>query len=140
MKSLKIRSLLLGSFMFAFGTLKLFDPIGHWFHVQLINSGIGDFAFPFGVGTEIITGLILLGALVFRNKMSERRFLALIIAGSGIVVFTMIMAIYVHLQPNVPANVLPLGIKAPIIPVSMLIVAAANIFLSAKRFTNASVN
>lgn len=134
MKALKIRSLLLGIFMFSFGTLKLVQPISGWFHTQLITSGIGDFAFPFGVGNEILTGLILLGALIFQRKMNDKRFLALIAIGSVLVVFTMIIAIYVHLQPNVPANVLPLGIKPPYIPVSVLILAIANIYYTAKLF------
>ncbi|MBK0377854.1 hypothetical protein [Mucilaginibacter segetis] len=134
MKSLKIRSLLLGSFIFAFGALKLVDPFGSWFHIQLINSGLGDFMFPFGVGTEITTGLILLGALIIKSKIFYRRFLAFIIAGSVLVVFTMITAIYVHLQPNVPANVLPLGIKPPVIPVTVLILAAVNILFTFKLY------
>ena len=34
-----------------------------------------------------------------------------------LILFTqMVVAIYVHLQPQVPASVLPLGIKAPVIP------------------------
>jgi len=137
MKSLKIRSWLLGSFMFTFGTLKLLNPFGHWFHVQLINSGIGDLMFPFGVGTEITTGLILLGALLFKSKMSDPRFLTLMMVGSGLVVFTMITAIYVHLQPNVPANVLPLAIKPPFIPVSVLIFAVTNIVYTLKLYRKA---
>jgi hypothetical protein len=32
-------------------------------------------------------------------------------------------AIYVHLQPQVPAGVLPLGIKPPVIPVVVLLLA-----------------
>ncbi len=135
MKSLKIRSWILGVFMFMFGALKLVVPtIGSWFHTQLITSGIGDFAWPFGVGTEIITGLILLGALVFQNKMSAHRFYTFIVFGSCLVVGTMVVAVYVHLQPNVPANVLPLGIKPPFIPVSVLILAAANIFYTIKLY------
>jgi hypothetical protein len=135
MKFLKIRSWILGVFMFVFGTLKLVYPIiGGWFHTQLITSGIGDFAFPFGVGTEIITGLILLGALILQNKMHARRFFALIIFGSCLVVGTMVVAVYVHLQPNVPANVLPLGIKPPVIPLSVLVLAAANIFYTIKFY------
>ena len=131
MKSLKIRSWILGVFMFMFGTLKLaIHTIGGWFHTQLITSGIGDFAWPFGVGTEIIAGLILLGALIFEDKMSARRFFTFIISGSFLVVGTMIVAVYVHLQPNVPANVLPLGIKPPVIPVSVLILAASDMVLS----------
>ncbi|MFA6245412.1 MAG: hypothetical protein WC615_00635 [Mucilaginibacter sp.] len=135
MKSLKIRSWILGVFMFMFGSLKLVIPtIGGWFHTQLTTSGIGDFAWPFGVGTEIITGLILLGALIFEGKTYARRFFSFIIFGSGLVVVTMIVAVYVHLQPNVPANVLPLGIKPPVIPVSVLILAVANIFYTLKLF------
>lgn len=136
MKSLKIRSWLLGSFMFAFGTLKLVNPFGGWFHVQLITSGIGDYAFPFGVGTEIATGVIILGALIFKNKMPEKRFLTFIITGSILVVLTMITAIYVHLQPNVPANVLPLGIKPPFIPATVFILSAVNIFYITRLYKN----
>jgi len=133
MKFLKIRSWILGIFMFMFGTLKLFNPISGWFHIQLITSGIGDFAWPFGVATEIVTGLILLGALIFEGKIYARRFLNFIIFGSCLVVLTMIMAVYVHLQPKVPAYVLPLGIKPPVLPVSVLILSAANIFYAIKR-------
>jgi len=126
---------MLGVFMFMFGVLKLMIPtIGGWFHTQLINSGIGDFAWPFGVGTEIFTGLILLGALIFESKVPFNRFLTLIIFGSVLVVGTMIVAVYVHLQPNVPANVLPLGIKPPFMPVSVLILATANIFYTLKLY------
>ncbi len=137
MKSLKIRSWLLGAFMFVFGTLKLVNPIRGWFHVQLITSGIGDFAFPFGVGAEIITGLLLIGALVLNGKLSPGRFFTAIIIGSVLVVFTMITATYVHLQPRVPANVLPLGIKPPIIPLSVMVLAIANILYTAKRYKTA---
>jgi len=107
MNTLKIRSWILGIFMFSFGALKLVDPFGGWFHIQLIKSGIGNFAFPFGIGAEIITGLILIGALVFQGKMFSGRFFTFILVGSSLVIFTMITAIYVHLQPDVPANVLP---------------------------------
>ena len=41
----------------------------------------------------------------------------------------MATAIYVHLQPNVPAEVLPLKIKSPFIPVFFLLLALTNIYL-----------
>ncbi|MDR3696368.1 hypothetical protein [Mucilaginibacter sp.] len=138
MKSLKIRTWILGIFMFLFGALKLIDPFNGWFHTQLITSGIGDFAFPFGVGTEITTGLILLLALIFKDKMPARRFFVFIIFGSCLVVTTLIVAVYVHLQPNVPAAVLPLGIKPPVIPLSVMILAVANIFYTIKLYKTTS--
>jgi hypothetical protein len=138
MKLLNVRSWILGIFMFLFGALKLINPVKGWFHTQLITSGIGDSAFPFGVGAEIITGLILLVTLLYKDKILRRRFFTFIIFGSGLVVFIMIPAIYVDLQPNVPANVLPLGIKPPVIPVTVLIVAAANIFFGIKLYKTTS--
>ena len=33
----------------------------------------------------------------------------------------MLVAVYVHLQPGVPPEVLPLGIKAPVIPLFVLL-------------------
>ena len=138
MKFLQIRSWILGVFMFLFGSLKLINPFNAWFHIQLITSGIGDFAFPFGVGAEIITGLILLVTLIYKGKIIPRWFFTFIISGSGLVVATMITAIYVHLQPNVPANVLPLGIKPPVIPLAVLILAATNILLTIKLYKTSS--
>jgi cytochrome c oxidase subunit IV len=124
--------------MFVFGTLKLVNPISGWFHTQLITSGIGDAMFPFGVGNEILTGLILLVTLLIKDKLRARPYMALIILGSCMVVGTMIVAVYVHLQPNVPASVLPLGIKPPVIPISVLVLAVVNIFYAIKMFKTTS--
>jgi len=44
----------------------------------------------------------------------------------------MCIATYVHLQPNVPAAVLPLGIKPPVIPLSFLMLAAGDLFMHAR--------
>ena len=38
------------------------------------------------------------------------------------------VAIYVHLQPGVPASVLPLGIKPPVIPVIVLLLGLLTAF------------
>src|SRR6266704_3625979 len=78
MKFLKARSWILGIFMFLFGALKLINPFNGWFHTQLIASGIGDFTFPFGVGAEIITGLILLVTLIYKDKILPRQFFTFI--------------------------------------------------------------
>jgi len=44
-----------------------------------------------------------------------------LLTASSILVVQMCVAIYVHLQPGVPASVLPLGIKPPVIPVTVLL-------------------
>jgi hypothetical protein len=40
----------------------------------------------------------------------------------------MAVAIYVHLQPEVPASVLPLGIRPPLIPLFFMLLAGLNLF------------
>jgi hypothetical protein len=46
-----------------------------------------------------------------------------------LILFTQMgVAIYVHLQPGVPASVLPLGIKPPVIPVVVLLLGLLTAF------------
>ena len=49
-----------------------------------------------------------------------------------ILVTQMSVAIYVHLQPEVPANVLPLGIKPPVIPSVVLVLGLLTALLSGR--------
>jgi hypothetical protein len=42
-------------------------------------------------------------------------------------VASMAVATYVHLRPEVPASVLPLGIKPPFIPLFVMILAGLNL-------------
>jgi hypothetical protein len=44
----------------------------------------------------------------------------ILLIACGSVVLEMLVAVYVHLQPGVPAGVLPLGIKPPVIPLFVL--------------------
>ena len=46
----------------------------------------------------------------------------------------MIMAIYVHLHSNVPAEVLPMENKPPFMPIFFLLIVSANFFLYRKRY------
>jgi hypothetical protein len=48
-------------------------------------------------------------------------------AASAMLIFMMIVAVYVHLQPAVPAAVLPLKIKPPFIPAFVMLLAATNL-------------
>jgi hypothetical protein len=45
----------------------------------------------------------------------------------------MCVAIYVHLQPGVPASVLPLGIKTPVIPGVVLLLGLLTAFAVWKK-------
>jgi predicted neutral ceramidase superfamily lipid hydrolase len=101
--------------MLTFGFLKFVSPtIDGWFHVQIQQSHLPHSAILMGKIAEIVTGtLFLLPRLrPWRGTWESR---ILLIACSSLFL-VMLVAIYVHLQPGVPSEVLPLGIKPPFIP------------------------
>ena len=115
-RSAKIRlSLFLGLLMLTFGFLKCVSPtIDGWFHVQIQQSHLPHSAILIGKSAEIMTGLLFLLPRVrlWQAKWEGR---ILLIACSSLFL-EMLVAVYVHLQPGVPSEVLPLGIKPPVIP------------------------
>ena len=108
-------SVVLGLLMLTFGFLKFVSPtIDGWFHVQIQQSHLPHSAILMGKIAEIVTGtLFLLPRLRPWRGTWERRIL--LIACSSL------FLVYVHLQPGVPPEVLPLGIKPPVIPLFVLL-------------------
>jgi len=126
-KVVKYNSLFLGAVMFMFGFLKFFDPFNTWFHVQISKSGLPPLGIPVGIAAEMSIGLSLLLASFFRAKIG-RLFKPIVSVASSGLIFNMAVATYVHLQPEVPAHVLPFGIKPPFIPLIVMLLAALNLF------------
>lgn len=126
-KILKYNSNFLGVLMFLFGFLKLFEPIRTMFDVQITKSGLPRVSIPLGVAGEMSIGLGLLSASCSRRRISNLSGPIVFVASAGLIV-NMGIATYVHLQPEVPAKVLPLGIKPPFIPLSVMSLAALNLF------------
>ena len=126
-KVLKYNSRFLGTVIFMFGFLKFFDPFHTWFHIQIAKSGLPPLGVPLGMAAEMSIGLGLLLASSFRQRIRSLFTPIVALASAGLVV-NMAVAIYVHLQPEVPANVLPLGIKPPFIPLVFLLLAGLNLF------------
>jgi hypothetical protein len=117
---LKFLSLLLGVWMFMFGFLKFFQPISGWFDIQIQQSHLPHEAILAGKVSEIVTGLLFLLPWFLKSLTAKTRDQLLLLA--CLILFTQMgVAIYVHLQPGVPARVLPLGIKPPVIPVFVLL-------------------
>ena len=123
--------LFLGATFFLFGFLKLFDPFHSWFEVQIANSGLPAPSFAMGIAGEIGTGLAMLGSFFARRRLADARH---VLSGGACLslIVMMCVATYVHLQPNVPAAVLPLGIKSPVIPLSFLMLAACDLVMHAR--------
>ena len=82
----------------------------------MANSGLDKYT-PMWIGItgEIVVGLALIVSLVIDKKLTSKIFRLTIQLASAAIIPMMAVAIYVHLQPNVPAEVLPLKIKPPFI-------------------------
>ena len=116
----KALSLILGVLMLMFGFLKFFQPFNGWFDLQIQQSHLPHEAILAGKLGEMVTGCLFLLPWLRRSLTGKSREQVLLTA-SSILVVQMCVAIYVHLQPGVPASVLPLGIKPPVIPVTVLL-------------------
>ena len=123
----KVLSLFLGVLMFLFGFLKFFQPFQGWFEVQIQQSHLPHEAILAGKLGEMVTGTLFLLPWLRRSLNAKIKDLLLLLASSMLVV-QMVTAIYVHLQPQVPASVLPLGIKTPVIPAFVLLLALLSAF------------
>ncbi|OCX52064.1 hypothetical protein BEL04_11195 [Mucilaginibacter sp. PPCGB 2223] len=130
MKVIKLISWFLGIAMLMFGILKVLSPtINGWFAVQMKNSGLAAYI-PMWVGIagEIMVGSAFIFCLVTDKNLAKKKFRLGILLASAAIIPMMLTAIYVHLQPNVPAAVLPLKIKPPFIPAVFLLLALTNIY------------
>ena len=115
-----ILSLFLGCLMLTFGLLKFVNPtIDGWFTVQIQQSHLPHSAILMGKIGEVMTGLLFLLSR-FRPWQARWEDRILLLACSSLLL-EMLVAIYVHLQPGVPPEVLPLGIKPPVIPLFVLL-------------------
>lgn len=112
---IKPLSLFLGILMFLFGFLKFFQPFRGWFDVQIQQGHLPREAILAGKLSEMVTGVLFLLPWLRRSLTAKRKGQLLMIA-CLLLVSQMAVAIYIQLQPQVPAGVLPLGIKAPVLP------------------------
>jgi hypothetical protein len=125
-------SLFLGVLMLVFGFLKFFQPFRGWFEIQIQQSHLPHEAILAGKVTEMMTGIFFLLPWVWRSLTAKRKDQSLLIA--CVLLFSqMCVAIYVQLQPAVPAGVLPLGIKPPVIPGIVLLLGLLTAFDVWKR-------
>ena len=113
-------SVVLGLLMLTFGCLKFMNPtIDGWFHVQIQQSHLPHSAILMGKIAEIVTGILFLIPRLWPSPAKWAGRILLMACSSLFVV--MLVAVYVHLQPGVPADVLPLGIKPPVMPLFVLV-------------------
>ncbi len=126
-KLIKPLSQFLGILMFTFGILKFVQPFRGWFDVQIQQSHLPHEAILAGKLGEMVVGCLFLLPWIRGSLFAKYKTEVLLFACANLVV-QMCVAIYVHLQPEVPAGVLPLGIKPPVIPIVVLLFALRTAF------------
>ena len=113
--------------MFMFGFLKFFQPIRGWFDVQIQQSHLPHVAILPAKVSEMVVGVLFLLPWLRRSLIAKTKDHILLIA--CFILFTQLgVAIYVHLQPGVPASVLPFGVKTPVIPIVVLLLGLLTAF------------
>lgn len=127
-KYLKINSLFLGNSILIFGLLKFVNPFHAWYLAQITTSQLPPFLYEMGIAGEIAVGFGLILPFVLKGRISFI-YEKLLWISSTLLIFMMLVATYVHLHPAVPAEVLPLKIKPPIIPLIFLLMSGFNLKL-----------
>ncbi|MFZ3439655.1 hypothetical protein L2D37_18140 [Vibrio harveyi] len=127
----KILTGLLGAFMVMAGTVKFFDPFTTMFAKQIALS---ELPFPtlsrwMGQLGEIFAGLLLLVVMIGNKVLAAPIKDKAMQLSALLTTAIMIVAVYVHLLPNVPAEVLPLQSKPPVMTLIILGLAWLNAFL-----------
>ena len=130
MKYIKIISWILGISMFLSGFLKFFHPFKGWYSVQISASQLGEVAYASGIMGELTVGLIFIIASLGKERLTHRLYVSMITGASLLMIIIMATAVYVHLHPAVPAEVLPMKIKAPFIPGLFLLSGLLNVALA----------
>ena len=131
LKVQKILTGLLGAFLLMAGTVKFFDPFTTMFANQIALS---ELPFPVlsrwaGQLGEMGAGALLLVIMIGGKKITgDLRDKAMLLS-TLLTTAIMLVAVYVHLLPNVPAEVLPLQSKPPVMTLVILALAWLNAYL-----------
>ncbi|MGQ1946560.1 hypothetical protein ACT3CD_05595 [Geofilum sp. OHC36d9] len=113
------------------GLLKFSDPFKTMFTIQIEKSGLPfpHLSFIIDQSSEILTGILLYSLLYFWKKFPPNLGNQLFYIGYIMVFPIMVLAIYIHLHPNVPASLLPFESKLPLLSLTLLILSGLNLYL-----------
>jgi len=135
-KSVKIITGILGVLMFLPGLNKFFEPAQTKFLNQIVLSELPFTTFTYWLAIigEVAVGLVLIFLAFFEKKIDTDLRSKIFYLAHFVVFFMMLVAIYVHLHPDVPAEILPIA-KPPYMPVAYLFIVGINLLLN-KKGTN----
>ncbi|MBY5991161.1 hypothetical protein [Ferrimonas balearica] len=130
-KTQKALTGLLGGFILMAGTVKFFDPFTTMYTTQIALSQL---PFPtltrwLGQAVEVGAGLMLLLTLVRGASLAKLWSDGLFVLGNLMILGAMSVALYVHWHPDVPATVLPMQSKPPVMTLVVMALVAWNLSL-----------
>lgn len=133
-KSVKITSGILGFIMLLPGLAKFMEPFKTFIyqHLTLIHfplPGIMQYVVKF---SEVGVGLAMLLIAFKGSRLSDSSRNKVFYLGNATIVIMMAVAIYTHLHPNVPAEILPMEYKPPIMAISYILLVCVNLYLNRK--------
>ncbi len=134
-RSVKSLSIVLGLAMFLFGILKFVNPFKAWYAAQVSASELPFQVWSYWAGQlgEIAVGAALLLIALLPARFRREQITQILYASNLLIVLMMLTAFYVHLHPQVPADVLPLKIRPPFIPGLFLLLALLSMYLHGKK-------
>lgn len=127
----KINISILAFFLFVSGMVKFGEPFKTMFINQIETSELPfrTFTLVSGQTGEILIGLLLFGLLFFWKRFPSDLVNKLFKIGNLLVFPIMLIAIYVHLLPQVPAGVFLFESKLPFLAIILIVLSALNLYL-----------
>ena len=129
-KSVKIITGILGFIMLMPGLAKFTEPFKTFIykHLTIIGFPLPDLMQYVVKFSEIGVGFLLLYLAFKGSKLNPSVRNKLFYLGNLTVVAMMVVAVYTHLHPNVPAEILPMEFKPPYMPIGYLVLVFANLY------------
>lgn len=137
-KSVKILTGILGFIMLVPGLAKFVNPFKSFIYQHLVIIGFPfpeftQYAVKFGeVGIGVLLLFLAIKGNMLKNQTQKITFWLANIA----VIATMVVAIYTHLHPDVPAEILPMEYKPPLMGIAYICLTVTNMYLYNKTKDN----
>ena len=133
-KSVKIITGILGFFMLIPGLAKFTEPFKTFIykHLEIIGFPFPDIMQYLVKFSEIGIGLMLIFLAFKGSNISTTLRYKIFYLGNLSIIAMMVVAVYTHLHPNVPAEVLPMEFKPPIMPIGYILLVIVNLILNKK--------
>ncbi|WP_109831515.1 hypothetical protein [Reichenbachiella versicolor] len=134
-KSVRIITGALGFMMVLPGLAKFTEPFKTFIYQHLEIIG---FPFPSAMQyvvkfSELAVGFALIFLAIKGNTIDQKFRRVLFTSANLIVVVMMIVAIYTHLHPDIPAEILPMEYKPPLMGISYIILVVINFYLDRRN-------